>query len=412
MPPEPPFRDDTCAPYPSVLSDFRDIMMNAPIGIFTSTPAGRFIDANPALARMYGYDSVEELLGSVNDLARQTYADPADREFFVRQLEELGEIVNDECRLLRKDGSSFWVSRNARLVRGRGEHEYYFQGFTTDITARKEAEQALQASRERLHSIFRVAPTGIGVVCNRVIIEVNRHICEMTGYCAAELVGHNARMLYPTQADYDFVGSEKYRQIAASGTGLIETRWQRKDGVILDVLMASTPLDPENLAKGVTFTALDITERKQAIEALRLSEERFRSMVEGAPEPIFIQTAFRFAYLNPKALQLFGANKAEELLDTPVLERFHPDFHAIVHRRILALNEERRSIDERYELQFIRLDGTTVWVETSGQPIVYQGLPGGLVFVRDISQRKEAEQERATLQQQLLQSQKMESIGR
>jgi len=287
MPPEQVPPDGTNAPYPSALQDFHDILFNAPIGIFTSTPHGRFVYANPALARMYGYDSVEELFGSVNDLVKQTYADPADRAFFVSQLEEYGEIVNDECRLRRKDGSFFWVSRTARLIRDPNEGTVYYQGFTTDIT-----------------------------------------------------------------------------------------------------------------------------ERKQAAEALRQSEERFRSMVEGAPEPIFIQTKLRFAYLNPKAVRLFGADRAEELLGTPVMDRFHPDSHDIVRQRIQILNEERQPIDERYELQFIRLDGSTVWVETSGQPIVYHGSHGALVFVRDITQRKEAERDRDTLQQQLVQSQKMESIGR
>jgi PAS domain S-box-containing protein len=286
MPPEQITSDGTSSPYPSALQDFRDILFNAPIGIFTSTPQGRFVYANPALARMYGYDSVEELLDSVDDLVRQTYAEPADRAFFVSQLEKYGEIINDECRLRRKDGSFFWVSRTARLIKDQNSKKTYYQGFTTDITARKEAEQELQTSRERLHSIFRVAPTGIGVVKQRVLVDVNRRICEMTGYHADELIGRNALMLYPSRADYEFVGDEKYRQIAISGTGSVETRWQRKDGKIIDVLMASTPLDPNNLAKGVTFTALDITERKHAAEALRQSEERFRSMVEGAPEPI------------------------------------------------------------------------------------------------------------------------------
>ena len=326
MSPEQVPRHRADAPYPSDLQDFRDILFNAPVGIFTSTPEGRFVYANPALARMYGYSCVEDLLGSVTDIVRQTYADPADRTFFVSQLEQYGEIVNNECRLRRKDGSFFWVSRTARLARDANGNTAYYQGFTTDITARKEAEQELQASRERLHSIFRVAPTGIGLVSERVLVEVNRRICEMTGYRVDELIGRDARVLYPSQEDYDYVGDEKYRQIAACGTGLVETRWQRRDGTIIDVLMASTPLAPNDPAKGVTFTALDITERKQAAEALRQSEERFRSMVEGAPEPIFIQTQLRFAYLNPKAVKLFGADRAEQLLGTPVMERFHPGF--------------------------------------------------------------------------------------
>lgn len=119
-----------------------------------------------------------------------------------------------------------------------------------------------------LESILKSAPTGIGLVKDRVIIQINDYILELTGYTREELIGQNARMLYPTQDDFDFVGTEKYRQIAEKGTGTVETRWIRKDGAIIQVLMSSTPLDSDDLSLGVTFTVLDITESKQAREAL------------------------------------------------------------------------------------------------------------------------------------------------
>ena len=107
-----------------------------------------------------------------------------------------------------------------------------------------------------LRSIFRVAPIGIGVVHNRVLTQVNDRICGMLGYAAEELVGNSARVFYPTDEEFELVGREKYLQIHARGTGSVETRWQRKDGEIIDVLLSSTPLDPSDWAKGVTFTAL------------------------------------------------------------------------------------------------------------------------------------------------------------
>ncbi|MDO8943497.1 MAG: PAS domain S-box protein, partial [Desulfobacterales bacterium] len=141
---------------------------------------------------------------------------------------------------------------------------------------RKQAEDALREREASLRSIFRVAPIGIGVVHNRVLTQVNDHICEMLGYAAEELVGNSARVFYPTDKDFELVGREKYLQIHARGTGSVETRWQRKDGEIIDVLLSSTPLDPSDWSKGVTFTALDITASKQAEqERLRL-EDRLR----------------------------------------------------------------------------------------------------------------------------------------
>jgi PAS domain S-box-containing protein len=115
-----------------------------------------------------------------------------------------------------------------------------------------------------LKSIFRAAPIGIGMVVNRVIHEANDMLCQMTGYAREELIGKDARFLYPTQEDYDFVGSEKYRQIREHEVGTVETRWCRNDGAIRDILLSSVPLNPNDWSRGVTFSALDITERKQA----------------------------------------------------------------------------------------------------------------------------------------------------
>jgi len=118
-------------------------------------------------------------------------------------------------------------------------------------------------TEQMLVSILKSAPSGIGVVENRVITQVNDYILDLTGYSREDLLGKNARMLYPTQEESDYVGLEKYRQIAEKGTGSVETRWLCKDGTIRHVILSSTALDPKNLSTGVCFTVLDITARKQ-----------------------------------------------------------------------------------------------------------------------------------------------------
>ena len=141
---------------------------------------------------------------------------------------------------------------------------------------RRRAEQALRESEASLRSIFRAAPVGIGMVTDRVLRQVNDYICEMTGYSRNELVDQNARILYPTREEYERVGREKYVLIREQGTGSIETCWQRKDGKVIDVLLSSTPLDPADWSIGVTFTALDITERKRAERERASLEEKLR----------------------------------------------------------------------------------------------------------------------------------------
>lgn len=138
------------------------------------------------------------------------------------------------------------------------------------MTEERKAEEALRESEAALRSIFRAAPIGIGLVSNRILKRVNDRICQMTGYTREELLEKNARILYPTDEDYDYVGTEKYRQIREYGTGSVETRWQCKDGKIISVLLSSSLINPSNWDAGVTFTALDITEQKQAEEETRL----------------------------------------------------------------------------------------------------------------------------------------------
>jgi len=150
---------------------------------------------------------------------------------------------------------------------------------TRDITERKQAEDALMEKEKQINSIFRSAPVGIGLVANRVLKTVNSRLCEMTGYKEEELLNQSARMLYPDDGEFDYVGREKYAQIADRGTGDVETLWQKKDGTIIDILLSSTPIDLNDWPRGMTFTALDITDRKLAERSLQQKKHEVEQFV-------------------------------------------------------------------------------------------------------------------------------------
>ena len=159
-------------------------------------------------------------------------------------------------------------------------HRYKRIYMFSDITEGKHTEEELRKSEAHLQSVFRAAPIGVGVVVDRMFKQVNKRMCEMTGYSNEELVGQNARMLYICDDDYEHVGREKYRQIRDLGTGTVETRWKCKDSHIIDVLLSSTPIDMDGPSEEVVFTALDITERKQVEEELVKHREQLELLVD------------------------------------------------------------------------------------------------------------------------------------
>lgn len=241
----------------------------APAAITIHDTQGRFFFANRRAAAIHGYATTAELLDINLHVLDVPDSEALLQERF-RQIDTAGE-ARFEVAHYRKDGSSFPLEVLAKAIPWNGAPAIL--SVATDITDRKQAEAALRDSERRIQSIFRSAPIGIGLAVNRVLKQANRYFCEMTGYTEAELLDQNSRMLYPSTDEYERVGRDKYAQIRNHGTGTVETRWQRKDGTVIDVLLSSTPIDLSDLAQGVTFTALDITRRKVLEEQLRQAQK-------------------------------------------------------------------------------------------------------------------------------------------
>jgi len=138
---------------------YRGIFENAVVGIFQTTLDGRYVTANPTLARIYGYESPEELIASLTDLNRQFYVQPGRREEFARLVEERGAVREFESQVYRKDGGVIWISEAARAVRDAEGRLVGFEGTTVDITGRKLAEE----ERERLAAILEATTDFVGI---------------------------------------------------------------------------------------------------------------------------------------------------------------------------------------------------------------------------------------------------------
>jgi PAS domain S-box-containing protein len=105
------------------------------------------------------------------------------------------------------------------------------------------SEDSLQT---RIESIYRASPAGMGIVADRILVEVNEKLCAMTGYSSAELLGQSSRVLYPSEEEFEKVGTSGFHDIEHRGITTMETRWRRKDGSIIDVLVSSSPISLGN----------------------------------------------------------------------------------------------------------------------------------------------------------------------
>lgn len=368
---------------------FRLLYDQAPVAYQSLDAEGRFLTVNREWLETMGYRR-EEVIG----LSFQHFLDPAELKKFqelYRKFKIHGEISGVKFSMIKKDGSKILVRFDGRIGYDRAGNFKQTHCIFANITEQERMERALKESEARLRSIIRVAPIGIGVVVNRIMLEVNDCFCQITGYSRDELIGKSARMLYSGQEEYDFVGRVKYDEIKKTGSGTVETLWKTKDGRIINILLRSTALEPTDLSRGVTFTALDITKRKLAENTLRESEKKYRRIFETVHEGIMtMDENFAATFVNPQMAELLGYTP-DEMTGHSVREfMFTEDLFAQAGR----MDQRRNGKPEVYEQKFRHRNGSVVWCRVSESPLMEEPdiFRGAFALFSDITEWKRTEQ--------------------
>ncbi len=414
----------------------RSLFENAIEGIFQTTAEGRYLSANPALARLFGYNSPAEMMESIENIGSQLYANPWRREEFKRIMEEQDHVEGFEYELIRRDGKRVWINENAHAVRDEQDKLLYYEGTVEDITERKRAEAERQASMEIIRSVNMTDNLddllrGIHVALKKVLYAENCFVAlhepatdmfhfpfladqfdtapppqKVGRSCTAYVFRTGRAMLIPQhvfdrlveQGEVELVGTASpswlgvpLRSPSATIGVLVVQHYQDPD--------AYTQRDLEFLSSVGGQIALAI-ERKRHEAALRESEARLRVLIEQLPAILWtVDKNLAFTSAMGAGLTRVGLH-ANEIVGKTLAEFFETS-----DANILPVTSHRRAV--MGEPNTFHMEWRNGSYACHVEPLRNENgrCEGAICMALDVSDRKK-------LEEQLRQAQKMEAVGR
>jgi two-component system cell cycle sensor histidine kinase/response regulator CckA len=415
---------------------YQRIFENAIEGFFESTPAGKFLTVNPAMARIAGFSSPAEMIAEIHDIGKQLYLDPSVRDEVKRRLEQEGELNGFECQMPRKDGSVIWISMNVRALRDASGKIVSHDGTAEDITDRKVAELRRQVSTEIIHAVGTTDNLDdlLAVIHGAISKALDAENCFVALHDAASGMFHfpffRDKFDPPPMAqepgcgcsgyvfrtgNAELISPQRFRELVALGEveldGTLSRSWLgvplRTPSETIGVLVvqsydrenAYTEHDLEFLVSVGGQIAFAI-ERKRAEARMRESEARLRVLIEQLPAVVWsIDTNLRFTSSLGAGLARLGL-KPDEVVGMSLTEYFDTtdlSFLPIAaHRRAL--------VGEPVTFQVDWKDGSYA---CHVEPLRDPGgeIRGAVCMALDVTDRKR-------LEEQFRQAQKMEAVGR
>lgn len=253
---------------------YRDIFENALEGLFQADLQGRFLSANPAMARILGYSSAEELIQSVKDIRSQVYVNPWERDIILQRLLSKGKAVGVEVQFRRKNKETIWVAISAQTVKDDTGQVKYIDGFLSDINARKYAEEAFAESKNYLDEIINSVADPIFVKDqqHRWVL-VNDAMCIFTGHPRESLLGKSEYDYFPREEADTFW--EKDDLVLTSGEENInEETVTNAQGVVHTIVTRKTLYTDKNGQHFIVGIIRDITDQKRTEKEKQLLKVR------------------------------------------------------------------------------------------------------------------------------------------
>ena len=398
---------------------YRHIVENSINGIFQSTTDGYFLNVNPSMARMYGYDSPKDMIQNVTNISTQLYVNPDHRNALQRYLTENEKVIAFESLDYRKDKSKIWVSANIQIIRDKEGNIQYYEGSVEDISVRKNmeadrsrAEEALLQFRNVLNesndAIFLIDPQ------TSRYIDFNETACKKLGYSREELIQLGVVDIALHITDIN-TWKERVALVREKGDLIFESVYCRKDGTTFPTEISARMLDYGD-EKIMVANVRDITERKQSENALHESEARLQAFFNQSLDGFFFSMfdkpqKWDDTIDKEKTLHHIFTNQHYTEVNNAMLNQYgmtREKFTSLTSSDVFAHDPQqglqlRRQLFDKGNLHIEtyerKNDGTPAWFE--GEYVCLYDeqryITGFFGIQRDITKRKQAEIEREQL---------------
>jgi PAS domain S-box-containing protein len=281
---------------------------------------------------------------------------------------------------------------------------------TRTLLERKQAEEALKKSETILRGIYQASSAGIGLLTDRKFLSVNRSLCKISGYSEEELLGKTTRLLYADEDEFVRLAL-LYKDVERDGFGMTEARIRRKDDKVIPALISLSPVNPDDLKGSYIVTVLEITDLKRAEDALRASEEKYRTLVDNMQDAVYrCDLNGNIVFTTPSAARLLGYSSAEELIGMNWGKDFY--YRPEDREKLLKILDEQGKVTQ-YEITFKRKDNELIVISTSSH--FYRDRDGKIFGIEgvfsDITGRKRVEEEIKKSEARLKRAQTVGRIG-